>query len=132
MEPIRTNKFPSEAPHSPGLLTMPTALSKSELEQKPPFRPVRLIVVILLVLLAISGAAQWYSRNVTMPRYCSDPASAMERVHQVLTKKTPAGDGDRKPYIIAARLVFLLPRQSNEPLNSYMSRLQRHIDQECQ
>jgi len=107
-------------------------LSSAELEHKPPFRPARLILVILLLLLAISAAAQWYSRNVTLPRYCKDPVSIMQRVYQVLTEKTPAGTGDRKPYIIAARLTFLVPRDSNEPLRDYMNRLQRYIDQQCQ
>lgn len=103
-----------------------------ELEQKPPFRPARLVFAILLILLAISSAAQWYSRNITMPRYCEDPVGVMGRVYQVLTEKTPAGTGDRKPYIIAARLTFLVPRDSNEPLSDYMNRLQRYINQQCQ
>lgn len=100
--------------------------------EKPPFRPIRLIVIILLILLGISAAAQWYGRNVTMPRYCKDPAGTLERVHKVLTERTPAGEGDRKPYIIAARLTFLIPREDNEPLNTYLERLQRHIEQQCQ
>jgi hypothetical protein len=100
-------------------------------EQKAPFRPLRLIVIILIILLSISFAAQWYGRNITMPRYCKDPVGVLERVHEVLTKKQPAGDGDRKPYIIAARLTFLIPRESDEQLEVYIARLQRHIDQQC-
>ena len=100
-------------------------------EEKPPFRPLRLISVVLLILIGISGAAQWYSRNITLPRYCEDPTGVLERVHRLLTKQRPAGAGDRKPYIIAARLTFLIPRESEEPLNAYMGRLQRHIDQQC-
>lgn len=100
-------------------------------EQKAPFRPLRLILAILMILVAISFAAQWYGRNVTMPRYCEDPAGVLERVHEVLTRERPAGDGDRKPYIIAARLTFLVPRKSDEPLDVYLQRLQAHIDQQC-
>lgn len=96
-----------------------------------PFRPVRLIVAILLILLSISFAAQWYGQNVTMPRYCNDPAGVIQRVHEVLTKRQPAGDGDRKPHIIAARLTFLVPRDSDEPLDVYIDRLRHHIDQQC-
>ncbi len=106
-------------------------LTQVELEQKPPFRPVRLVLIILTILLGVSGAAQWYSRNVTMPRYCNDPATILERVYRVLTEKIPAGAGDRKPYIIAARLTFLVPRESSEPLAKYMERLQRHVEQQC-
>jgi len=104
----------------------------ADMERRPPFRPLRLVVIILLILLAISAAAQWYSRNITMPRYCQDQMGVMERVQQVLTQKTPAGSGDRKPYIIAARLTFLVPRNSSEPLNDYLNRLQRYIDHQCQ
>ncbi len=105
--------------------------STLHLQQPAHFRPVRLIVVILIILLSISFAAQWYGRNITMPRYCRDPAGVLERVHKVLTQEEPAGDGDRKPYIIAARLTFLVPRDSNEQLRAYMQRLQQHINQQC-
>lgn len=100
-------------------------------EKKSPFSPLRLIVIVLLILLGISSAAQWYSGNVTMPRYCQDPVQTIERVRKVLTQQTPAGDGDRKPYIIAARLTFLVPRESNEALDDYIIRLQIHINKQC-
>ncbi len=95
------------------------------------FRPLRLILVILGLLLVISFAAQWYSRNITMPRYCEYSGDILAKVRDVLTEKTPAGNGDRKPWIIAARLTFLVPRKADEPLESYLDRLQRHIDRQC-
>ena len=98
---------------------------------KASFRPLRMILVILALLLFISFAAQWYGRNITMPRYCNDPVGVIERVREVLTNEKPAGEGDRKPYIIAARLTFLIPRESDEQLDRYIERLQRHIDQQC-
>lgn len=96
------------------------------------FHPLRMVLIILLLLIAISAAAQWYGRNVTMPRYCEDPVGVMARVHSVLTEKTPAGEGDRKPYIIAARLTFLFPRESNEELKVYLNRLRGFIEMTCQ
>ena len=96
------------------------------------FKPLRMVLIILMLLIAISAAAQWYGRNVTMPRYCEDPVGVMQRVHQVLTEKTPAGGGDRKPYIIAARLTFLHPRESNEALRAYLIRLRGFIEMTCQ
>lgn len=95
------------------------------------FRPVRLILVILLILLSISMLAQWYGMNVTMPRYCQYPGGVIGRVQQVLNEKQPAGEGDRKPYIIAARLMFLVPRYSDENQDDYILRLQQHIDKQC-
>ncbi|MCU7847030.1 MAG: hypothetical protein KZQ89_03330 [Candidatus Thiodiazotropha sp. (ex Lucinoma kastoroae)] len=96
-----------------------------------PFRPVRLILVILLILLSISLLAQWYGMNITMPRYCQYPGDVIGRVQQVLNEKQPAGEGDRKPYIIAARLMFLVPRHSDETQDDYILRLQQHIDKQC-
>ncbi|HID46816.1 MAG TPA: hypothetical protein EYP34_13830 [Chromatiaceae bacterium] len=95
------------------------------------FHPLRLILVILGLLIGISFAAQWYSRNVTMPRYCAYSGDILKGVREILTEKTPAGEGDRKPYIIAARLTFLVPRKPDEPLNSYLGRLQHHLEQKC-
>ncbi|MES9856887.1 MAG: hypothetical protein ABW166_09830 [Sedimenticola sp.] len=102
-----------------------------ELENKPPFKPIKVILVVLLILLGISSAAQWYSGNVTLPRYCKEPVEILARVRQLLTEKRPAGEGDRKPYIIAARLTFLIPRESDELLENYMSRLQQHLERQC-
>ncbi|WP_457676912.1 hypothetical protein [Thiolapillus sp.] len=95
------------------------------------FHPLKLILVILGLLLAISFAARWYSRHITMPRYCEYSGDILARVRDVLTERTPAGSGDRKPWIIAARLTFLVPRKADEPLESYLHRLQRHIERQC-
>lgn len=102
------------------------------LKDKPPFKPLKLIIIVLLIMLFISASAQWYARNVTMPRYCTDSEETLRMVRLVLSEERPAGDGDRKPYIIATRLTFLVPRKGDEPLDTYLDRLQRHLDQECQ
>jgi hypothetical protein len=102
-----------------------------ESSPEAPFHPIRLILVILALLVSISFAAQWYSRNITMPRYCEYSDDILLKVRDVLTQRTPAGTGDRKPWIIAARLTFLVPREADEPLESYLNRLQRHLDQQC-
>jgi hypothetical protein len=90
-----------------------------------------LVAVILLILLGISAASQWYARNVTLPRYCEAPDQVLSDVRQLLTTRTPAGEGARRPYIIAARLTFLVPREGNEPLEAYLQRIQQHLDQRC-
>ncbi|MCU7846213.1 MAG: hypothetical protein KZQ93_20450 [Candidatus Thiodiazotropha sp. (ex Monitilora ramsayi)] len=95
------------------------------------FRPIRLVLAILSILILISLAAQWYGEQVTMPRYCQYPDGVIDRVELVLNEQTPAGDGDRKPYIIAARLMFLVPRQSEESQKNYIERLERHIERQC-
>ncbi|MBA1331916.1 hypothetical protein QQ73_12555, partial [Candidatus Endoriftia persephone str. Guaymas] len=37
------------------------------------FKLWRLILAVLLILLGISISAQWYARNITLPRHCEDP-----------------------------------------------------------
>ncbi len=101
------------------------------LANKPPFRPMKMVLVVLLMVLGISGAAQWYATHVTLPRYCDDPARALENVRRLLSEKEPAGDGERRPYIIAARLTFLIPREGNERLDDYIDRLNTHINAQC-
>ena len=96
-----------------------------------PFRPLRLVLVVLALILGLSFAAQWYAHQVTLPRYCADPAQALVDVERLLTERRPAGDGARKPYIIAARLTFRVPRHNEEPLANYLERLGDHLQQQC-
>lgn len=102
-----------------------------QLQRKPPFRPAKVIGSVLLILIAISLSAQWYANQVTLPRYCEDPVMTLARVERLLNEREPAGDGDRKPFIIAARLTFLIPRQPEESVREYLTRLQQHMDQQC-
>jgi len=104
-----------------------------KLQESSSFRLWPLIVGVLLVLLGISLANQWYAQNVAMPRYCEDPVQALERVRRLLTEKTPADDNfdSRRPYIVAAKLLFLVPRTGNEDNSAYLLRIQQHLEQEC-
>ena len=103
------------------------------LQDLPPFRLWPLIVGVLLTLLGISLANQWYAQNIAMPRYCEDPVQTLERVRQLLTEKTPADDNfeSRRPYIVAAKLLFLVPRSSEEDGKSYLLRIQQHLEEQC-
>lgn len=101
---------------------------------KSPFRPIPLILTVLLTLGGISFANQWYADNIAMPRYCDEPVqTTMERIQRLLTEKTPAENSfaSRRPYIVAAKLLFLLPRDANESETAYLARLRRHLKSEC-
>ena len=81
----------------------------------------------------ISLANQWYASHVAMPRYCNDPQQTLERVRQLLHEQKPAADDfeSRRPYIIAAKLLFLVPRNSGESESAYLQRIGQHLDREC-
>ncbi len=97
----------------------------------PRFTPLRVIVPTLALLLATSLYIQWYTRAVSLPRYCDDPAGTLVLLERVLTEKRPAGADARRPYLIAAKLVFLVPRESNEELGHYLARVHEHINETC-
>lgn len=95
------------------------------------FKPLWVIAVTLTFLLAISLWIQWYSRTVSLPRYCDDPAGTLVLLERVLTEARPAGSETRRPYLVAAKLVFLVPRESNEDLGDYLARVRHHIAEVC-
>ena len=100
-------------------------------ELRGTFRPWRLIAAVFAVMLAISAISRWYARDVTLPRYCEDPERALSDLRRVLTEERPAGEGPRRPFIVAARLAFLVPRNGDEPLEDYFRRLRSHIAERC-
>lgn len=97
----------------------------------PAFKPLRVLVPTLVFLLAVSLWIQWYSRAVSLPRYCDDPAGTLVLLERVLTEARPAGSETRRPYLVAAKLIFLVPRESNEELGHYLDRVRQHIAEVC-
>ena len=88
-------------------------------------------MIITGAMWLIFNSAQWYADNAALPRYCADPETTVELVAQILTSENPAGGDARRPYVIAAKLIFLVPRMDDEPLPSYMARLRTRIAETC-
>jgi hypothetical protein len=82
-------------------------------------------------MLLIFDSAEWYADNSAMPRYCGNPAEAVAHVREILTD--PAlGDGKpKRPYVVAAKLIFLVPRGDAEPQQAYLERVQARISEKC-
>jgi len=97
----------------------------------PDFKPWRLIGFVLLLLLAISFWLKWYTGAVSLPRYCKNPADTMHYLEKVLTEKTPAKDEPRKPYLIAAKLIYLIPQLNEESVPDYLDRLKVRLGEQC-
>ena len=91
----------------------------------------RITGVVLLIMLLISAWARSYSEHVSLPRYCDNPQSTLTHLEQVIRAPRPAGDDSRRPYIIAAKLLFLLPREPEETESTYLSRVRKHIEDTC-
>ena len=101
-------------------------------EPRTPLKFWRLILSVLVILFIISASAQWYARNITLPRHCEDPDETLLLARRLLSERTPAGEGSRIPYIRAARLTFLIPRAGDEALDDYLHRLRSHLERQCQ
>jgi hypothetical protein len=97
------------------------------------FKPIRLVLIILVIMLMISQAVKWYSQSVTLPRFCEDPEMAVHHLQEIITKKSPAGEGykGRKPYIIAAKLIYLIPQDSSESNQDYINRVRSDLSKRC-
>jgi hypothetical protein len=106
-------------------------IEDSDLLEIPRFKPWRLIAFVLVILLSISFWLKWYTGAVSLPRYCDNPADTMHYLEKVLTERTPAKNEPRKPYIIAAKLIYLIPQQRNESVPEYLERLKVRLGEQC-
>lgn len=83
------------------------------------------------VMLFIFNSADWYANNAALPRYCDNPTQAAAIVEEILTSETPGDGKKRRPYIVAAKLIFLVPQKESELLPDYLQRLRERISQAC-
>ncbi len=96
-----------------------------------PYLFLRITGAVLLVMLLISVWAKWYGQQVSLPRYCEDPQGSLQYLEKVIEEKRPAGDESRRPYIVAAKILFLLPRRSEEEQTAYLNRIRAYIQDTC-
>ena len=97
----------------------------------PGFRPLRLVLVVLVMMLLVSLAGNWYAERVSLLRYCQDPELALQHLAAVITENRPAGEGAHRDYMVSAKLEFLVPRTADEPLEEYLQRLRLRLEQQC-
>lgn len=94
----------------------------------------RILIVFGLttaVMLFIFNSADWYANEAALPRYCENPRQAVSIVEEILTSPTPGEGEKRRPYIIAAKLIFLVPQEQGETMPAYLDRLRSRISQSC-
>ncbi len=84
-----------------------------------------------VVMMFVFNSADWYSKRAALPRFCENPVKVVEIVEEIITEKTPIKGDKRRPYIVAAKLIFLVPRKNEEPMETYKQRLRDKISQSC-
>lgn len=94
----------------------------------------RLLVVFAFTALAmifVFRFAGWYADTAALPRYCENPRATIGYVNDILTRESPIGDAKRRPYLVAAKLIFLVPQQDGETNQEYLDRLLVTISEKC-
>ncbi|MGI9384540.1 MAG: hypothetical protein ACR2PO_15425 [Methyloligellaceae bacterium] len=95
--------------------------------------------VLLLSIFALAGlglsftfrAAEWRAEHVLMSRYCDDPEKHVALIRRLLTQKEPVDHQGRRAHMIAAKLLFVVPRAQDEPVAAYVDRLRSRIEETC-
>ncbi len=94
----------------------------------------RILIVFGLTaatMLFIFHSADWYATNSALPRYCNNPDETVAIVRKILTSDTPVENQKKRPFIIAAKLIFLVPQEDGETVEQYIPRLRNRISETC-
>jgi hypothetical protein len=98
---------------------------------KPGFNPLKIIIPVLLALLSISLMSQWYASNISVPRYCKNPEKTLQSLEKLLDESSLIENEQRRQAMIAAKLLFLHPRQNDESRADYLQRLRYLMLAQC-
>jgi len=91
------------------------------------------VFIVAGVVISISFQfAEWRSSEVLLPGYCYQADEHLAVLKKIISEKKPAENRALRPYIKAARLLYLVPRQGTEPLNTYLDRVRERIKKSCQ
>ncbi len=93
----------------------------------------RLIVfaVTAITMVVIFRFAGWRAENALLPRYCDDPHASIEYVRRIIEDGGPADGEKRRPYMIAAKLIFLVPQQVDESEADWLARIEARVRVSC-
>lgn len=100
-------------------------------ESLPTFNPLKIFIPVLMTLLLISVMAQWYASNISFPRYCKNPEKTLLNLGKLLDLNETPDKSQRRQYMIAAKLLFLHPKQNDESRHEYLQRLHYLLMKKC-
>ncbi len=95
------------------------------------FRALPVIIFTLLLMLLATSLIQLHTEETLIPRYCKNPDETLYYLEKVMTERTPAGEESRRPYLIAAKLIYQVPQERKESIKDYLLRVRAHIQQYC-
>lgn len=88
-------------------------------------------IVTALSMVLIFRFAGWRAENALLPRYCEDPGAAIEHVRRIMEDGGPQAGEKRRPYIIAAKLIFLVPQEVDESDAAWLARIEQRLGERC-
>ncbi len=106
-------------------------LTEIDVQIENAFKPLWLVVTILFLLLMIGVWSKWYAQEVSIPRYCENSELSLQLLEKIITDNEPAEKDPRKPYLIAAKLLFLMPQKTEETVPAYLERVRIYIKKHC-
>ncbi len=90
------------------------------------------VFVVAGVIISISFRfAEWRSNEVLLPGYCDGADGHIAVLKKIISEKNPAENRSLRPYIKAARLLYLVPRRGTEPVDEYLVRVSEEIKNSC-
>ncbi len=90
-----------------------------------------MFAVTALILRFVFSSAEYYGDQVGLARYCGDPVATIDRVKMILASDIPSDGNERRPYIVAAKLLYLVPQLHDETIEAYSVRLLEEIEERC-
>ena len=108
---------------------MAQATNQTSLKKK--YVPFAAIATVAILLLLISSWAQWYGQQVSLPRYCGNIAETTQQIGFLLENGEGIDSSQRRAYLIAAKLLFLIPQSSGETRQAYLHRLKIELRDRC-
>lgn len=90
-----------------------------------------MVLFVAAALLLVFAASDWYVDRVSLPRYCQQQQSVLLRLAEIVSADSAFGAATRHDYLLAAKLAFLVPRDSDEPQAAYLERVRRRLQEQC-
>jgi len=89
------------------------------------------LAVTAVIMLGVFHAAGWYADHSSLPRFCADSDRALSRVRDILSDHMAGYSRDKRGFIVASKLIFLVPQRDGESLDEYEARLRVEIGKTC-